>query len=128
MALWDYYLFTGDLELLKELYSCMKKLMQWLKSQADYTGLLPKRTDWWIFIDWADLPKKDIVTGLQCFYYQSLMNAAKIARVLGDRGQQREYLREAVKVKHSINRFLWNETKGAYTDCFDRADPAPESF
>ncbi len=116
-ALREYYLFTGDMELLKELYPNMQRLMRWLKSQSNEKGLLAKMPDWWIFIDWADIKKEGIVTGLQCLYYKALIDASWIAKNCGDETGRKLYLVEALKVREATNNLLWDERKGAYTDC-----------
>lgn len=117
ITLREYYLFTGDMSLLNELYPNVQKLMSWLKSQSNENGLLEKKSDWWIFIDWADIKKDGIVTGLQCFYYKALIDASWIAKTCGDEISKKSYLSEALKVKDSINNLLWDEQDRLYMDC-----------
>jgi alpha-L-rhamnosidase len=117
ICLWDYYLFSGDKKLIEELYVNVGKLMNWLESQAHDNGLIERKNDWWIFIDWADIKRNGIVTGLQCFYYKSLIDAAKIAEALGHKEDKKYYLQQAEKLRLSINEFLWDEKEGVYIDC-----------
>ncbi len=117
MAVWDYYVYTGDNDFLNDVYENIKKLLQWLGSHANHDGLLEKRPEWWIFLDWGNTKKNGIVTGLQCVYYKSLVDAANIAHVLGLNDDRIYFLEKAFVVKKSINKYLWSETEGAFCDC-----------
>ena len=117
-GLWDYYVYSGDLKTVKALWPNLVRQIEWFRKQQDEYGLLPhaERKEWWTFIDWADLDKRGEMTALNCVWYQALEEAARLARVVGDRPQEREYARVAAKVKE-INERLWSKERGAYVDC-----------
>lgn len=118
-ALWDYYMFSGDASLLAELYGSVRKLVGWLVSNAGEDGLIPRKSDFWIFIDWSDFPKRGTVAAFQCAYYRGLVLAGKIARAMGDREYAGYCVRQAQKVRSAINDRFWNEERGLYCDCID---------
>lgn len=117
MTLKDYYLFTGDKETLEALYPAAAGTLEWLRDQEDDRGFLVNRPDWWVFIDWADLDKRDTVTALQCLYYRALLAASEIAALCGRISDRSGYLEKAVKLRGNINKYLYQPEKGAYVDC-----------
>lgn len=117
MTLKDYYLFTGDRETLRALYPAAAGTLRWLKDQEDDRGFLTNRPDWWIFIDWADLDKRDTVTALQCLYYRALLTAAKLSSVCGGISDRDGYLQKAARLRENIRKYLYRPEKGAFIDC-----------
>ena len=120
ISLWDYYLFSGDKQTLSDLFTTISKTMKWMLSNTNESGLIPKKSDFWIFIDWSQIQKRGIVTAFQCVFYQGLITAAKIARTLGHEDDQKLFIRKAHKAKNAINEFLWDSARGMYCDCMDQ--------
>jgi len=120
MALWDYYLYTGDLRLVKELYPNLCKVMDWFKKQTDEYKLInaTNKKDWWVFINWGDIEKEGEITAFNCFYYKALLDATNLALAVGDKKKSNEFNQLRKEVKKYINQRLWSEEKDAYIDCF----------
>ena len=117
--LWEYYLHSGDKATIKLLYPNVKHQMEWFETQLNERSLIKDadRKEWWCFIDWCDMEKKDEVTALEAVYYDALQSAASLASVVGDRRKADDYRAGAKLVKDAINERLWNKDIGAYVDC-----------
>ena len=61
----DYYLYTGDVEFVREIYPQMKTLMDYCLSRTNSEGLMEGQPDDWIFVDWVDFPMHK--RGALCF-------------------------------------------------------------
>lgn len=112
----EYYIFSGDRSTVEELYPNIKKLIEWLDKHTSQNGFLFTKPEWWIFIDWADIDKQDIVTALQCLFYKSLIDASYIAKITGHIKDAVLYANQAKKLRDNINKLLWDENRGAYVD------------
>jgi len=116
ISLWDYYQYTGDKHLVEELYPRIKNALAFFESHLDRYNLLSDVPDW-TFIDWADLDKRGEITTLNCFYYKALINASRMAQLLGEKREAIQYQELAEKVKEAINSWLWSNDTGVYVDC-----------
>jgi len=132
MILHDYYLFTGDKELLRELYPNLRLLLEhWVRSQESENELLqwepdPSRPmhEWWLFIDHAPLDKRGEVAAYNAFYYQALRDAAKLASALGEIDDTVLWHDRAETVLHAFNDRFWSQEKNAYVDCNSGGSPS----
>jgi hypothetical protein len=123
MAQWvstlrEFYRFTGEGELVHELFPHVVRLMAYFDRYLDTHGLLADAPGF-SFEDWASgaqssAKRHQEPTGLNCLYYRSLLDAAELASLAGDGQRQAEWMRKADTVKESINDRLWSEEKGVY--------------
>lgn len=116
MSIYDYYEMTADKEFIQRIYPKMKSLMDFCLSRLDKNGFASKVDDDWIFIDWADMDKTGAVCAEQMLLLRSLETMALCGKILGIDG---DYDRQAVILKEKINKYFWNEEKGAYIDSFE---------
>ena len=125
-VLWEYYLHSGDKKMVELLYPNVKHQMEWFETQLNEHSLIKDadRKDWWCFIDWSDMDKKDEVTALEAIYYDALQSAMNIAQVMGDRKKSDAYRARAALVKNAINERLWSQGSGAYVDCRTSLGPS----
>jgi len=114
-TIWDYYLYSGDKELVRELFPNVQKALEFFDKYIDENNLL-NNVPYWNFIDWANVEKKGESASINCFYYHALTTAAKIAKALGDKESEESYSERAEKVKKAINTYLWNPQVGVYED------------
>lgn len=119
IALYDYYLHTGDSSFVSELYPNLLAVLGWFESQMNRRKFIPGKEGWWVFIDWTDMDKTGDVAAFQMFYYMALTDAAKLSSALKDHRQASKFLKLAGMLKKSINRYFWSEKKGAYADCWN---------
>lgn len=120
----EYYLHSGDLDLLKELYPNLDRLMTWFSRQEDSHHLLHPGnrvgTNWWCFVDWAPVDRRGEVTALQCAYYKALLDAAAICDALGKRAKAASHRTRAGVVRKAVNERLWDDCR-VYMDCRTRS-------
>ena len=116
MSIGDYYTFTGDEQLVAELYPNVKKAIRWFTDRIDDTGLAAK-LPYWMFIDWAPIDIRGAVTTLNCFLVGALREASRMAGLLGKPRDENIYTNVAEKLTRSINQRLLDAEKGVYVDC-----------
>lgn len=114
-TLWDTYLYTGDKEILRELYPKVRKTLDtFFAPRVGPRGLL-KDIPYWVFIDWAPVDDRGESGSLNAYYYDALRCAARIGRLLNE-GSALEYEARAAAVKEAMNRHLWDPQAHAYRD------------
>jgi len=116
LSMWDYYMWSGDRALVEELYPNVKKAIGFFEAHSDSTGLA-KDLPYWMFIDWENMDVRGTVTALNCFYYAALLDAARMAKMLGEAEDAQKYEQLADRVKTSINELLFDKRRGVYSDC-----------
>lgn len=105
-ALKEYFLYSGDINLVKELYPTVKQQLDLFEGLVDQNGLIAKK-DWWIFIDHAVMSNRNKIVSLNMFYFKALKDAEELASFLG-KEQDRNYFKDrAEKVKKAVNDKFW---------------------
>ncbi len=61
----DYYMYTGDIAFVREIYPKMQTLMQYVLGRLNSDGMAEGQPDDWIFVDWVDFPMHK--RGTLCF-------------------------------------------------------------
>jgi len=117
-SLYDYFMYTGDSALIRELYP---KAAAFIKNYAaasrDKSGMLILKDGPWNWIDWGD--KLDIKTGGACTVvnglFVRLMDAAKaMALIAGSTADTAVYNGFQISVRNNFNAYFWNATAKAY--------------
>jgi hypothetical protein len=116
LSIWDYYRWTCEEALVRELYPSMKRAIGFFESKTDDDELV-SNTGYWMFIDWAEMDLRGTVTSLNCFYYGALLDAVRTAELVGEKSDAERYTDVASRLKAAINRKLWDAKKGVYADC-----------
>ena len=117
MSIENEYTMTGDVDFVSSMYDKAEAMMNLLFSQRDKNGFIVKRPGDWIFIDWADMDKDGALSSEQMLFLNCLNVMARLSKLLKKDG--RKYVREAKKLKENIDKFFWDEEKGAYINCFE---------
>jgi hypothetical protein len=117
-ASWDYLLYTGDVSYATTFYPNLIAVLDgWYVSVTDSNGLLNKGlngTDG--YGDYAFLPRDGEVTYYNANYVQALIDAANIAKLLGNTSDAAHWTARANTVAAAVNSYLWDSTVGAYLD------------
>lgn len=116
MSIYDYYEMTADKEFIEMIYPKMQSLMDFCLSRTDKNGFASRVGDDWIFIDWADIDKTGAVCAEQMLLLKSLETMSLCCKILG---KENDYGKLAKNLKEKINKYFWNEEKGAYIDSFE---------
>jgi len=119
----DYYNYTDDKELLKDVALNMHNLLDLFDSYRGTSGLIENPPNY-MFMDWTNVngftlhhPPKVIGYGyMNAFYYKALKDAAYISRVIGEDDKADHYEKIAKKVATSFNEKLWVDERGLYCD------------
>jgi len=112
----DYYAFSDDAELVRELYPAVRRLLQWFSGFTGDSGMLaevPGR----LLVDRADLERRGEVTSLNCFYYQALRIAAVLASIAGADEDAQDYHNTANRLRIAINKLMYVPKRGLYAEC-----------
>lgn len=112
----DYYAFSDDAELVRELYPAVRRLLEWFAGFAGDSGMLaevPGR----LLIDRADLERRGEVTSLNCFYYQALRIAAVLASIVGADEDAEKYRNIANRLRVAVNKLMYVPRRGLYAEC-----------
>ncbi len=119
----NYFQYTGDTVLVRELVPYVNKLNDLFKSYLGGRFLLSQSPNN-LFMDWTTIdgfnlhhPPAVIGMGyLTAFYYKSLLDAADLNNIAGSKAKAAADLQLAGKIKMGINRYLWDKDKGLYRD------------
>ncbi|MCD6509852.1 MAG: alpha-L-rhamnosidase N-terminal domain-containing protein [Thermoprotei archaeon] len=116
LACEEYYMYTGDVRFLEEIYPAVAKTCRNLEGYLNEKGLLEITA--WNMLDWApmDTPSSGIVTHLNAWLVEALRRAANMALALGYKDDAQHFLKLSKKVKEAINEHLWDEGAQAYID------------
>lgn len=117
ISIYDHYEMTKDKEFIKLIYPKMVSLMDFCMTRCDSNGFISKVDDDWIFIDWATMDKTGAVCAIQMLYIRALEIMSKCCEILDIKNEKYNSLTQDLKRK--INKFYWNEEKGAYIDSFE---------
>jgi len=115
VGIYDYYLYTGDKDFLRQIYPKMESLMDFILERRNERGLVEGLDGDWVYIDWFD-NEVDItgeVSFEQIVYCKSLETMALCAGILGVEGEAKQYTALAKDVRSKLNDF-WDEEKQAF--------------
>jgi alpha-L-rhamnosidase len=112
LSLYDYYLFTGDLEFLKQNYSRMLSLMDFCIKRTNKNGMVEALPGDWIFIDWANMNKKGEVSAEQILFCRSLEIMAQISDLLKEEEDSAKFAGLAKNLRSKLLDYYWNEEFG----------------
>ena len=106
----------GDREFLELVYPKMVSLMEFCNGRREEHGFLIGKEKDWVYIDWADMDKDGPLCAEQMLYAACFRVMAEISKQLGKDGNV--YRQEYEKLTAAIEKFFWDEEKGAYIDSF----------
>lgn len=117
ISLWEYYMTYGDCEFVEFIYPRAVTLLEFCKERTNDKGFIIGKGDDWIFIDWSEIDKSGVVCAEQMLYVQALLSMYKLSEVVGKDGT--EYKKQAEFLKEQINKFFWDDNKGAFIDNYE---------
>jgi alpha-L-rhamnosidase len=116
MGIYDFYQYTGNMELIEQLYPRMKSLMDYCLSRRNANGMMPGLAGDWVFIDWADfkMSKAGEVSFEQLLFCRSLEAIALCARLMNDDENAQTYSKLAADLKSKLFTAFWSEKENAF--------------
>lgn len=114
-GMWEYYLYTGNEEAIKDVYPYVKKyLFKWWPLDS---GFIDRRTGTWDWPDWGRFA--DIRPLENAWYYRALNCAIKMAKLSGHEEDIEELEKRRNSIYKAYNKF-WTER--GYMSC-EQDDP-----
>ena len=122
-ALMNYYEWTGDAALVKELAPTVRGLLAKFEGYLGPEGLVSQAPDY-MFMDWVTIgglpahhPPAEIGMGfMTALYYQALSDGIRVAEITGDPKEAAHYRALREKIREGYQSRLWDETAGLYRD------------
>ena len=125
----DYYLHSGDLVLVKEVYENMGNNIRFFSKMINRYGLLDNKNEFisrkgqTVYIDdslnrlsqYRGIFEGELF-GYNILYYAALNSAAILAEKLGLMDEAKFYRKKAARVKKSSNERFWDENRELYID------------
>ena len=121
--LMDYYDYTGDPSLVREMAPYVHALMDTYTSWRGTNGLISEAPNY-MFMDWVTIagfgchhPPAVIGQGyLTAFYYHGLEMASRVAALTGDVARVEQYKQLRAEIAVAFNRELWVGDQALYRD------------
>jgi glycogen debranching enzyme len=110
--LMNYFSWTGDKELISQLYPDVKKGIDWLLKEQDHDANGYPDGNGMMEIPGLNTEMIDVAVYTQ----QALSSASKMALVLGDNEAAKAYIKAADIMRIRINQDWWNEFSQSYGD------------
>ena len=113
MGIYDYYMYTGDMELIQQLYPKMVTLMDFCLNRRNANGMVEGLEGDWVFVDWAPISKEGELSVQQLLFSRSLETMALCAGILKDTEKARKYQAIADDLKKKTMSVFWDDTQKA---------------
>jgi alpha-L-rhamnosidase len=126
VALWDYFVLSGDRSLLEAVWPNLERLVAALKHHISDDGLLAGLPGW-VFVDWANVNTKGQSTAVNAMAYDALQHAAKIARAIGYPEKGGDWQIMAGDIREAVNDLLWDRERAVYVDGIAEGEIAGET-
>ena len=127
----DYFMYTGDYNLLRELLPTLEKGLSIYDTWRDGDGLVPDQPEMWNFIDWgyseAGVELGGKTAPLNMLIASAYKRAAALERAVDNGARAEEYLEKSRDAVRSLNARLWDEARGFYIDCTEPVGPRTSS-
>jgi glycogen debranching enzyme len=120
MAVWEAYRWTGDIQLLHDLYPNVKKGISWLTETMDTNHNLYPEGYGIMEVKGLNAELIDVAVYTQ----QALVAASKMASLFGEDSLATTFSLKADKLKEKINHDFWDEQQCSYCDFYGTAGMA----
>ena len=109
----DYYDYTGDIAFIRELWTRMVTVMDYVLGRTNADGMAEAQADDWIFVDWTDFPmhKRGTLCFEQILFCKALETMQRCADLLG---VSSDYGRRADRLRQKIQATFWSDGHQAY--------------
>ena len=120
MLLWKIIYYYDDLTLLEKYYPTAVKVINYYMGYLDHSTGLVRKTNYWHISDWPfpDIDQSGEHFSVQnCLIYYCLSVMEKMAKLMGEIKDEKEFNAAANKLKNSIILNLYDSEKKAFRDC-----------
>ena len=115
MSIYDYYLYSGDLLFVQQIYPRMQTLMDYVLGRTNAEGMVEGMAGDWVFVDWADgaMSKRGALAIEQILFCKSLETIALCAKLIDNEADRTHYDHLAATLRAQLIPTFWNEEKKA---------------
>ncbi len=114
ISVWDYYLYSEDIDFVREVWPMVKQNLDGARSLSDDRGLFS--APFWNMFDWTRIDDgHQTVTHNSMLLIGCIDAGIKCARLLEDKEAEAEYTDWKEKLKKAVNK-LWDKDKASYID------------
>jgi hypothetical protein len=113
----DHFDYSGDRELLRELFPTVLKALSWFEGLQREDGRIAD-LPYWHFQDWAAVGRTGYATVLNAELLGAVAIAARLAGELGWAGEANRLASKVSRLKRSLEAH-WDEQRGLYVDIVD---------
>ena len=117
ISLYDYYMTFAKIDLVEKMFSKAQTLMEYAEKRVNSDGFVTKVNKDWIFIDWTEMDKDGAVCAEQMLFIEAYRALASMAKLLNK--PYENYQKRADELLVKVNKFYWNDEKGAFIDCYE---------
>jgi hypothetical protein len=116
LSIYDFYQYTGNRQVVEQLYPRMKSLMAYCLSRRNAAGMMEGLPGDWVFIDWADfnMSKLGELSFEQLLFCRSLETMALCASIMNDADYVQKYSKLAADLKSKLFTSFWSEKDNAF--------------
>ncbi|MHB1158282.1 MAG: family 78 glycoside hydrolase catalytic domain [Phycisphaerales bacterium] len=114
-AIWRHYLYTGDRDILAELYPVAQGIVDGLLGSVDSTGLIVDPPGW-LFIDWANVQKDGCSSVLNALFHGTLAAMKTMADELDRPDDAAKFDETSRRIAANFNRAFFDPQRGCYVD------------
>lgn len=122
LTIWDYYWQTGDISLFTEQYDRVREVFGYFETpeaRDKKTGLLVYDKRFWLFEDWAELPKDRVPTFLNLWHLYALVHYEKLLTVAGRSAEAKKVRAEIASRRVLLSTKLFDKKSGLFHACLD---------
>ena len=113
-----YFIHTGDLDTIEQVFPAIQKVLDWFKRQTGPNQLIDN-LPYWHFIEWAHMDRNGESATINAMLAGANAAAADLANALGYQRAEDAYRKRASDIADSLNTRHWNEQRGLYVDSVD---------
>ena len=129
ITLWDYYFQTGDIELFKEQWPRIQRLMKYFTGEGiGKNGLLKFDERYWLFLDWTNIQKEGMPALLNIWYLYMLEKLIAMTGIAGMQNEKNKFLEMYDRQKKMIIRYYFNSDKGLFSDGLDKNEKSVNTY
>ena len=117
----DFYLYTGDLAFVSEMWPRMVTLMDYVLNRTNADGMAEGQPDDWIFVDWVDFPmhKRGTLCFEQLLFCKALETMHTCATLLGI---DSPYGEKASALLSKVKSTFWSEEHQAFLHAIEEGE------
>ncbi len=110
ISIYEHYLYTGDKELVAQLYPKMLTLMEFCTTRNYQNGFFKGSSGDNMFLDWADVDKSGELSAYQLLFAKSMEALSECAKIMNDTKTEEKYQEMAADLKQRTQQTFWNDS------------------